>query len=235
VSARAGDGQVTVSWSASGGATSYNLFRSTTSGGEGTTPIASGLAATSYTNTGLVNGTAYFYKVAAVNSFGSSAQSAEVSATPSVAASGAISIACGNSAVGTFVADTDFSGGAVSGGTTTAIDTSHVINPAPMAVYQHGRKSTSTYTLPGFVVGSSHTVRLHFVEYFHTAAGQRKFNVAINGTQVLTNFDIFATAGAEFRANVQTFTAVANGLGQIVIAFTNGTADQPIISGIEAI
>jgi fibronectin type 3 domain-containing protein len=233
VSAKAGNGQVAVSWNASGGATSYSLFRSTSPGGEGTTPIVSGITATSYTNTGLVNGTAYFYKVAAVNSFGSSAQSAEVSATPSVAASGAISIACGNSAVGTFVADTDFSGGGVSGGTTTAIDTSHAINPAPMAVYQHGRKSTSTYTLPGFVAGSSHTVRLHFAEYFHTAAGQRKFNVAINGTQVLTNFDIFATAGAEFRANVQTFTAVANGLGQIVIAFTNGTADQPLISGIE--
>jgi fibronectin type 3 domain-containing protein len=233
VSASAGNGQVTVSWSASGGATSYNVFRSTTAGGEGTTPIVSGITTTSYTNTGLVNGTAYFYKVSAVNSFGASAQSAEVTATPSVPASGAISIACGNGTVGTFVADTDYSGGSASSGTTTAIDTSHVVNPAPMAVYQHGRKGASTYTLPGFAAGSSHTVRLHFAEYFHTAAGQRKFNVLINGTQVLTNFDIFATAGAEFRANIQTFTAVANAMGQIVIQFTNGTADLPLISGIE--
>jgi fibronectin type 3 domain-containing protein len=233
VSASAGNGQVTVSWSASGGATSYNLFRSTTAGGEGTTPIVTGVTTTSYTNTGLANGTKYFYKVSAVNGSGASAQSAEVSATPSVPASGAISIACGNSAVGTFVADTDFSGGSVSGGTTTAIDTSHVTNPAPMSVYQHGRKSASTYTLPGFAASSSHTVRLHFAEYFHTAAGQRKFNVLINGTQVLTNFDVFATAGAEFRANIQSFTAVANGSGQIVIQFTNGAADLPLINGIE--
>jgi fibronectin type 3 domain-containing protein len=233
VSASAGNGQVTVSWSASGGATSYNLFRSTTAGGEGTTPIVSGITTTSYTNTGLVNGTKYFYRVAAVNSSGASAQSTEVSATPSVPASGAISIACGYSAVGTFVADTDFSGGSASSGTTTAIDTSYVVNPAPMAVYQHGRKGASTYTLPGFAAGSSHTVRLHFAEYFHTAAGQRKFNVLINGTQVLTNFDIFATAGAEFRANIQGFTAVPNGTGQIVIQFTTGAADLPLISGIE--
>jgi fibronectin type 3 domain-containing protein len=233
VSARGGNGQVTVSWNASSGATSYNVFRSTTSGGEGTTPIASGIAATSFTNTGLANGTTYFYKVAAVNRVGASGQSIEVSATPSAPASGAISIACGNSAVGTFVADTDFSGGGVSGGTKTAIDTSQVVNPAPMAVYQHGRKANSTYTLPGFGPGTSHTVRLHFAEYFHSAAGQRKFNVLINGTQVLTNFDIFAAAGAEFRANAQTFTAIANGSGQVVITFTTGTADLPLISGIE--
>jgi fibronectin type 3 domain-containing protein len=233
VSAAAGNGQVTVSWSASTGATSYNLFRSNTSGGEGTTPIFSGIAATSFTNSGLTNGTAYFYRVAAVNSFGASVQSIEVSATPSVPASGAISIACGNKAVGTFVADTDFSGGAVSSGTTTTIDTSHVVNPAPMAVYQHGRKGNSTYTLPGFGPGSSHTVRLHFAEFFHTAAGRRKFNVLINGTQVLTNFDIFAAAGVEFRAIVQTFTAVANGSGQVVITFTSGAVDLPLISGIE--
>jgi fibronectin type 3 domain-containing protein len=234
VSAAAGNGQVTVSWNASSGATSYNLFRSTASGGEGATPIVSGIAATSFTNTGLVNGTAYFYRVAAVNNFGASVQSAEVSATPSVAPSGAISIACGNSAVGTFVADTDFSGGGVSSGTTTAINTSAVVNPAPMAVYQHGRKDNSTYTLPGFGPGTSHTVRLHFAEYVRTGAGQRKFNVLINGTRVLTNFDIFAAAGGAFRANAQTFTAIANSSGKVVITFTTGAADLPLISGIEA-
>jgi fibronectin type 3 domain-containing protein len=233
VVATPGNAAVTVSWNASGGATSYNLYRSTTPGGEGTTPIVSGIAATSFTNSGLANGTAYFYRLAAVNGMGTSVQSAEVSATPSAGASSAIAIACGNRAVGTFVADTDFSGGGVSSGTTAAIDVSAVANPAPMAVYQHGRKGNSTYTVPGFAPGSSHTVRLHFAEYFHTGSAQRKFNVLINGTQVLTNFDIFAAAGAALRANVQTFTATANGSGQIVITFTTGAVDGPLVSGIE--
>ena len=65
--ATAGNTQVGLAWSASSGATSYNVYRSTTAGGEGSTPIATGIASTSYINTGLTNGTAYYYKVAAVN------------------------------------------------------------------------------------------------------------------------------------------------------------------------
>ena len=80
--ATAGNAQVTLSWTASSGATSYNVYRSTTSGGEGSTPITTGLTGTSYTNTGLPNGTKYYYKEAAVNSAGTSSQSTEASATP---------------------------------------------------------------------------------------------------------------------------------------------------------
>src|SRR5579864_5912172 len=81
--ATAGNGQVALSWSASSGATSYNVKRSTTSGGPYTT-IASP-STTSYTNSGLTNGTTYYYVVAAVNTAGTSANSSQVSATPQVA------------------------------------------------------------------------------------------------------------------------------------------------------
>jgi len=233
VSAAAGAGQVNVSWNASSGASSYNLYRSTTAGGEGTTPVVSGIVATSFTSSGLNAATPYFFKVAAVNAAGTSGQSLEVSATPTGAGSTAIAIACGNGAVQTFVADKDFSGGAVSSGTTTAINTSGATNPAPPAVYQHGRKDSSIYTIPGFAPGTTRTVRLHFAEYFHTAAGQRKFNVLINGTQVLANFDIFAAAGGGFRATVQTFSTTADSAGRVVISFTAGAVDLPLVSGIE--
>jgi NAD(P)-dependent dehydrogenase (short-subunit alcohol dehydrogenase family) len=46
------------------------------------TAIATGVTATSYTNTGLTNGTAYYYVVSAVNAYGESSNSAQVSATP---------------------------------------------------------------------------------------------------------------------------------------------------------
>src|SRR5207302_9773408 len=50
LTAAPGNGQVTLSWSAATGAASYNLYRSTTSGGEGSTPVVTGIASTSYTN-----------------------------------------------------------------------------------------------------------------------------------------------------------------------------------------
>ena len=81
--ATAGNAQVSLSWTASSGATSYNVYAGTTAGGESTTPIATGITSTSYTNTGLTNGTTYYYKVAAVNSSGTSGYSNEASATPS--------------------------------------------------------------------------------------------------------------------------------------------------------
>lgn len=82
LSATAGSTQVVLNWSISGGATGYNVKCSTTNGGPYLT-IASPTA-TSYTNTGLVNGTTYYYVVSAVNAFGESSNSVQVSATPAV-------------------------------------------------------------------------------------------------------------------------------------------------------
>ena len=84
LTATAGNAQVALSWSASSGATSYNVKRSTTSGGSYTT-IAS-VTTTSYSNTGLSNGMTYYYVVSAVNSGGESANSSQVSATPQASA-----------------------------------------------------------------------------------------------------------------------------------------------------
>ncbi len=81
LTAAAGNAQVALSWTASSGATSYNVKRATTSGGPYTT-VAAGVTATSYTNTGLTNGTTYYYVVSAVNSAGESANSAQAAATP---------------------------------------------------------------------------------------------------------------------------------------------------------
>ncbi|MGP8156718.1 MAG: malectin domain-containing carbohydrate-binding protein, partial [Candidatus Acidiferrales bacterium] len=74
--------------------------------------------------------------------------------------------------------------------------------------------------------------RLHFCETYFSTAGSRTFNVSINGTTVLTDFDIEATAGGKNIANIQQFTENANSSGQYVIVFTE-VVNQSLISGIE--
>ena len=216
---------------------SYTVYGGTTT--NPTTIIAAGVTGTTYSNTGLAASTTYYYLVKAVDADGSSAASNQATNT-TLAASGADFIAinsggpaASNSGGGdnSFAADEDFTGG----GTDTSANTvvvAGVANAAPMAVYQSERAGTFTYTIPGLTAGSQHTVLLHFAETYFTAAGKRQFNVAINGTTVLTNFDIYATAGAN-KALVEQFTATANSSGQIVIAFSNGNVDQPKSSGIE--
>ena len=80
LAATAGNAQVSLTWNASTGATSYTVARGTVSGGPYSTTFSS--STTSYTDTTAANGTKYYYVVAAVNSAGASANSSEVSATP---------------------------------------------------------------------------------------------------------------------------------------------------------
>jgi glucose/arabinose dehydrogenase/fibronectin type 3 domain-containing protein/regulation of enolase protein 1 (concanavalin A-like superfamily) len=82
VSATAGNAQVTVSWSAVSGATSYTVKRSLTSGGPYTNFTQAGITGTSYVNTGLTNGTPYYYVVSASNGGGEGPNSSQVTATP---------------------------------------------------------------------------------------------------------------------------------------------------------
>lgn len=66
-------------------ATSYNIYRSTTSGGEAIYKsgiLASGGTSTLFTDTNVTNGTTYYYKVTALNAAGETAPSTESSATP---------------------------------------------------------------------------------------------------------------------------------------------------------
>ena len=80
VSATAGSAQVVLSWSPAAGATSYYVQSSTNEGGPYTT-IATPTT-TSYTNTGLTNGTTYYYVISATDGINVSSNSLEVSATP---------------------------------------------------------------------------------------------------------------------------------------------------------
>lgn len=76
-----GNAQVALAWGASTGATSYNVFRSTTNG-SGYVLVASGITSTNFINTSLNNGTTYYFVVQAVDAGGPSADSTQASATP---------------------------------------------------------------------------------------------------------------------------------------------------------
>jgi len=148
-------------------------------------------------------------------------------ATPS---SGTISINNGGSANGSFLADQYYSGGTTYTNSAT-IDTSQITNPPPAAIFNTERYGAMTYTIPNRVANSAQTVSLYFAETFLSGAGQRLFNVSINGTTVLSSFDIYASAGGSNKAIARTFNTTANGSGQVVIQFISGT-ENPKINGI---
>ena len=83
VGATAGNGSVTLGWGAVSSATGYRVYRSTTSGGPYT--LVASLTGTSHTDSGLTNGTTYFYVVRAFNATLESVASQQVSATPAAA------------------------------------------------------------------------------------------------------------------------------------------------------
>jgi subtilisin family serine protease/uncharacterized membrane protein len=81
--ASGGGTEVRLSWSAATGATSYRVKRSLTSQGPYAV-VASNIKSDHYLDTGLTNGTTYYYVVSAVNRVGESGDSTEVSATPNI-------------------------------------------------------------------------------------------------------------------------------------------------------
>jgi hypothetical protein len=187
---------------------------------------------------GTINATGLFTAgTTAGGPFTVTAASSSVSGTGSVTVTAAATtvyrINCGGSAVSPFTADQFFSGGTARTVTNT-INTTGLANAAPQTVYQNERYGNVTYTIPSLVASAKYTVRLHFAELFQTASGKRVFNVAINGTTVLTNFDIFAATGAAFKATLRDFTATATSAGQIVIKTTTVT-DNATVEGIEII
>jgi uncharacterized protein (DUF362 family) len=145
---------------------------------------------------------------------------------------GSISIAAGRtSALGSFQADQYYSGGSTYSNMNT-VDVSQITsNPPTAALFNNERYGAFSYTIPGFTAGNSYTVTLYFAETYLTSSGSRLFNVSINGATVLSNFDIYASAGGQNRAIARSFTATANSSGQIVIQFISGT-QNPKINGI---
>lgn len=141
-------------------------------------------------------------------------------------------INCGGSASSPYIADTFYSGGTTAS-TSTAINVSGVTNPPPQIVCQDERYGNTTYTITGLTADKRYLVRLHFSENYWSGVGDRVFDVSINSTLVLDNYDILvATGGPNYTLVVEEFYAIANSSGQIIIQLTTVT-DNAVIEAIE--
>lgn len=212
----------------------YNVFRETTAGfiPSAANHVGTAVSATKYEDTTGMCQTPYYYVVQGVDLAGLSVTSTQASASisqcPTVSSA---QINAGGPAIAPFISDVDFSGGSILSHK-NIIDLSGVTNAAPMTVYQDGRQGNFSYTLSGFVPGSSHTVRLHFAETYFSTVGSRTFNIDINGTEVMTNFDIFAAAGAKNKAVILQLTQNADSTGTFAVTFTS-VVNSSLLSAIE--
>jgi len=136
-----------------------------------------------------------------------------------------------------WIKDTAYSFGSFgySGGSTGYVANSiSGICSGAQSLYQRERYSTSSggfyyeFDCPEGV----YQITLQEAETYWSGAGEREFNVFIQGRQVLTNFDIYATAGGQNIPISLVFTsAVAN--SQLQILFTPGAADNARVSGVQ--
>jgi beta-glucosidase len=96
----------------------------------------------------------------------------------------------------------------------------------------YGGSNQVGFYLNGLPNGTA-VVTLKFAETYWTKAGQRVFDIAINGKTVLTNFDITATAGGPKIAVDKTFTVPVVD-GTITVTSPNVEVDNALFNAVEA-
>ncbi len=127
-----------------------------------------------------------------------------------------------------WTADTGYTGGSTYSTTNTITNTS---DPTLYKTSRYGASFSYAISAPA----GTYSVTLKFAEPVWSAKGKRVFNVAINGTTVLSSFDIFAAAGAEFKAVDETFPVTMTSSGTIAIKFTAGSAGNPLVNAIQVV
>jgi hypothetical protein len=138
-----------------------------------------------------------------------------------------------------FAADSYLVGYLQNGVVSGAIDTS---NPGvgPADLYRSYTTLRHDYdfwlSLPNLEPNQEYRLKMHFIEPVYTAVGDRRFDVTVNGTQVLNDFDIVAAAGGANKAVVREFRVRTDMSGQLLFFFNAGPGRRsyaPIISALE--
>jgi hypothetical protein len=150
------------------------------------------------------------------------------------ASSDTIRVDCGNSSTyvdkngKTWAADSGFSGGQ------TYNANSSIANTADPALHQTERWESGTFSYTFNVTPGSYRVRLYEASLYANVcnSGGRRFNVSINGVQVMTDYDMYDEIGACLTAQIKPFVTNAPA-GTITIEFSQGSAGNPKINAIE--
>jgi len=179
--------QINVSWTASAGATSYNVLRSTTSGGPYTQVGTS--ATTSFSDTGLTCNTTYYYVVQAVGAC-ASANSAQASATTTACGGGGNQVLTFSASPGLAIPDNN----------TTGV-TSTINVPDSMTITSVSVNVGITHTFQGdlevALIGPDNTtVLLHNRTGGGTDNINTTYNITTRSAQALSAFTGKNTSGA---------------------------------------
>ena len=161
LTARPANQSATLSWASVAPAASYNVYRSLSGGAYAL--VASGLTATSYVDTGLTNGTAYYYEVSAVNGAGEGPLSASVSSVPLAVPSpwidqdlGSVGLA-GSATISATGAATIMAAGTVIGGSGDSFNFAAQPCTGNFVAVAHltGFVGTNTYSVAGLMLRQS--------------------------------------------------------------------------------
>jgi len=88
-----------------------------------------------------------------------------------------------------YQADTYFSGG------DTSSTTDAIAGTVDSTVFQSERFGSYSYAVP--VTNGTYSIELQFAEIYHTASGERAFNLQVEGQTKLSNVDLYSLVGAD--------------------------------------
>jgi hypothetical protein len=141
-----------------------------------------------------------------------------------------------DSAGNVWAADRRYAAGGFGYDTIYAIDSTSnpVSGTGDQALYQTQNLFTNWAGYKFDVPNGTYTVTLKMAEVWATGPGQRKFDVRIEGQQVLTAFDVFAACG-KLTACDRTFQATVSD-GQLNVQFNrNGGANWGAVAAIQVL
>ena len=225
LSATAAAGQVTLAWTAVSGASSYTVYWDTSTGISSTSTTISTISTNSYSHTGLSYGTTYYYKVAAINSAGTSSLSSEVYAAPTssdttapiIAEVTAISSSTSDTTPN-YTFSTDEAGdityeGSCSSSTTSATSGNNTITFTTLSLGTYSDCTikvtdsignvSSTLTVSTFVIRAPFWKQESYIKASNNDSGGDQFGVSVS-----ISVDTLAVGAARERSNQ---TSITNG------------------------